>query len=121
MAGDPKSRRVRNSKVGVCMKLRSEVKKWLAVLVVGLMVLVAACGGSQASNAGGTQSPGSSDGQVLLETRCSQCHSLNRVTGLRLSEAQWRLVVTRMVQMGARLNSSEENTLVTYLAQNYGN
>jgi hypothetical protein len=103
------------------MKLRSEMKRWLAVVAVGMAVLVAACGGGQATDPGGTQGTGTPEGQVLLDTRCTPCHSLSRVTNLRLSESQWRLVVTQMVQMGARLNSSEENIVVTYLAQNYGN
>ncbi len=95
------------------MKVRSEVKRWLVVLVMGLTILVAACGGDPP--AGGSQ-----DGQTLLQTRCTQCHSLSRVTSIRKTEAQWRVTVTRMVQRGARLNSAEENTLVAYLAQNYG-
>ena len=95
------------------MEVRSEMKRWLAVLVIALSVLVAACGGDPPAG-------GSSDGQTLLETRCTACHSLTRVTSVRKTEAQWRVTVTRMVQRGARLSPEEENTLLTYLAQTYG-
>jgi cytochrome c5 len=60
------------------------------------------------------------DGQTLLNTRCSVCHDLSRVTRNKLSADQWTQVVSKMVGNGAKLTSAEQKTLVDYLAKTYG-
>jgi hypothetical protein len=54
-----------------------------------------------------------------MQQRCSACHSLSRVTSVQKTAAQWKSTVDRMVNNGAQLTPAEEQTLVTYLAQNY--
>jgi hypothetical protein len=59
------------------------------------------------------------DGRSLLETRCTQCHNLNRVENTSKTLEQWRVTVERMVNKGADLNRDEQETLIQYLAETY--
>jgi mono/diheme cytochrome c family protein len=60
------------------------------------------------------------DGQALLESRCIQCHGVDRVTTTTKSPEAWRENVESMVQRGAKLNDQEKDVLVAYLAAEYG-
>lgn len=60
------------------------------------------------------------DGAALLEDRCSECHSTNRVKQAPRSKSDWESNVTRMIQKGANLSDAEKQALVDYLAQTYG-
>ena len=84
----------------------------ILLLLVWASVLLAACGSA---------SPAStpSAGQTLMEQRCTGCHSLNRVTSAHHTADEWKTTVDRMVNNGAQLSSTEEQTLIDYLAQNY--
>jgi mono/diheme cytochrome c family protein len=59
------------------------------------------------------------DGRVLLETRCTQCHNLNRVENAFKTLEEWRANVERMVGKGAVLNETELETLIEYLSDAY--
>jgi mono/diheme cytochrome c family protein len=84
----------------------------LLVLIVG--VLLASCGsGSTPASSGG------SDGQSLMQERCSVCHSVNRVTSAHKTASEWKVTVDRMIARGAQLSTQEEQTLIDYLAANY--
>ncbi len=80
--------------------------------------LLASCGSvnSSATNPSGSSS---SNGQALLQDRCSVCHSLDRVTSAHHTADEWKVTVDRMINRGAQLNPQEEQTLIDYLAQNY--
>ena len=60
------------------------------------------------------------DGESLLETRCTDCHSLDRVKRARKTRDQWAHNVTRMVGKGAQLNAAEQSTVIDYLSKTYG-
>jgi cytochrome c5 len=92
----------------------------LVLLVVLMGTILAACGSSSNPTPAAAPSGGStSDGQTLMETRCTVCHSLTRITTAHKTADQWKTTVDRMISNGAQLNAAEEQTLVTYLAQNY--
>jgi cytochrome c5 len=59
------------------------------------------------------------DGKTLLDTRCTTCHDLSRVTSKSKTLEEWRVTVERMVDKGADLNTDEQETLIQYLAENY--
>jgi cytochrome c2 len=80
------------------------------------ILFLAACGSSQQTT---TTSGGAPDGQTLMQERCSVCHSLDRVSSAHKTSDQWKTTVDRMISHGANLTSTEERTLVDYLAQNY--
>jgi hypothetical protein len=92
----------------------------LLLLVVLAGSFLAACGSSTtpaAPSSGGTG--GGTDGKSLLQSRCTVCHSLSRVTSRQETADGWKSVVDKMINNGAQLTPQEEQTLVTYLAQTY--
>jgi hypothetical protein len=82
------------------------MKRWVMVALIAVMLL-AACGG------------GRPDGQELLETRCTRCHNLERVTSSNKTAEQWEATVDRMIIRGAELTDAERDVLVRYLAKEY--
>jgi len=60
------------------------------------------------------------DGASLLEARCTDCHSLDRVKQAKKTRDQWAKNVTRMVGKGAQLNAAEQSTVIDYLSKTYG-
>lgn len=60
------------------------------------------------------------DGATLLDTRCSVCHSTERVKQAKKTNEQWDQTVTRMVGKGAQLTESEKTVLLGYLSKIYG-
>ena len=59
------------------------------------------------------------DGASLLEARCTDCHSLDRVKQAKKTRDQWAKNVTRMVGKGAQLNADESGLVIQYLAATY--
>jgi len=60
------------------------------------------------------------DGASLLEVRCTDCHSLDRVKQAKKTRDQWAQNVTRMVGKGAQLNVAEQSTVIDHLSKTYG-
>ena len=60
------------------------------------------------------------DGESLLEMRCTDCHSLDRVKQAKKTRDQWAQNVKRMVGKGAQLNAAEQSTVIDYLSKTYG-
>jgi len=87
----------------------------LTALLIG--TFLAACGTSSSSGTGSTG--GGTDGLSLMQSRCSVCHSTDRITSAHKSAADWKITVDRMISHGAQLNTTEEQTLIDYLAANY--
>jgi cytochrome c5 len=67
-----------------------------------------------------TETPGE-DAQVLLEERCTVCHTLDRVEGAQKSREGWESTVDRMIEYGAQLTDDERSVLIDYLVATYGN
>ncbi|MDZ4185895.1 MAG: heme-binding domain-containing protein [Desulfuromonadales bacterium] len=59
-------------------------------------------------------------GAILLDARCSVCHSADRAKRERKSRNQWEETVTRMMANGALLSGEEKVVLIDYLAKTYG-
>jgi mono/diheme cytochrome c family protein len=60
------------------------------------------------------------NGRDLLASVCTQCHGLNTIMSMRDGAAGWHTYVSNMVLRGAQLTAPEIDTLVTYLAANFG-
>jgi cytochrome c5 len=66
------------------------------------------------------EQPASTEGESLLQERCTVCHSLSRVTQAQKTREKWEQTVARMVGKGAQLNADEQATLIKYLTETYG-
>jgi virginiamycin B lyase len=60
------------------------------------------------------------EGRDTVEYVCSQCHDLLPITSARKTPDQWRYVITTMINQGAPLEEYEVDTVVRYLAENFG-
>lgn len=60
------------------------------------------------------------DGHDLVAVACSQCHYLGTIVKIRDGAAGWRRYVDNMVLRGAQLTKPEMETVVAYLARNFG-
>jgi cytochrome c5 len=110
------------------MKKRSAINLSILLVLIVSTFLLAACGTSGASTSvpapdtsatlsASDTSP--SDGQALLESRCTVCHTTRRITTSSYTADEWTQVVENMINRGAKLNSDEKQTLIEYLAQTY--
>src|SRR5262249_29780423 len=83
-----------------------------------LAALVAMGLAAQAQAQGPSLPPG--DGKDLLAVACTQCHGLGTIVIMREGEAGWRDHVFDMVLRGAQFTAPEADTLIRYLATNFG-
>jgi competence ComEA-like helix-hairpin-helix protein len=60
------------------------------------------------------------EGQAIVQQKCASCHALKVVTGKRASREQWSPIVDRMITRGADVDDDEIDTLLDYLAKNFG-
>jgi cytochrome c5 len=86
----------------------------IAVLATAALALAAAA----PAHAQGALPPG--EGRDLMATACSQCHPLNVIRSMREGAEGWKRHVYNMVTRGAQLNAREADTVVAYLAANFG-
>jgi mono/diheme cytochrome c family protein len=60
------------------------------------------------------------DGKAIAVANCQACHRLGNVTGAHKSLDDWRDTVTKMIDYGANVPPDKVETLVQYLARNFG-
>ena len=60
------------------------------------------------------------EGKPIVERMCGSCHALKVVTSKRASPEQWAQLVDQMVSRGAEGTDEEIETVVEYLAKNFG-
>jgi cytochrome c5 len=60
------------------------------------------------------------DGRDILSVACSQCHGLGTIVSMRDGPAGWRSYIDYMIMKGAQITQPETDTLVNYLAVNFG-
>lgn len=59
-------------------------------------------------------------GKAIVQRDCAGCHALKVVTSKRASKEQWSALVDQMVSRGADVPDEEIETVVEYLAKNFG-
>ena len=59
----------------------------------------------------------SGPGQDLIQTHCTVCHDLSRVTGSKRSKPEWSYTVTKVSGMAT---PKEIETMSSYLAAQFG-
>jgi competence protein ComEA len=68
-----------------------------------------------------TQSaPHDEEAKALLERTCTKCHKLTATISQRNSKERWSAILDDMIARGAEATDAEIDTLVNYLAKNYG-
>jgi competence ComEA-like helix-hairpin-helix protein len=87
------------------------IKLVAVFLAVGL-------GGASAQTTGAAMPDGT--GKAIVQRACSACHAVTVVTSKHVSQKEWDQVVNQMVSRGADLTDDEVDTVIEYLAKNYG-
>ena len=100
------------------MNKKMMARVWFVVAILLLVLVLGACGGGSEPETSASEPE--IDAQALVESRCTQCHDLERTTESKKTASQWESTVTRMVEKGARLDDAEQVALVAYLAETYG-
>jgi cytochrome c5 len=59
-------------------------------------------------------------GKALVETRCTLCHDLERVTAAKRSKREWDRVVANMLQRFGLEAPDEARAISAYLGANFG-
>jgi mono/diheme cytochrome c family protein len=59
-------------------------------------------------------------GKELVEGRCVTCHDLLRIVAARRPKSDWDAIVANMVSRGATATPQERQTIVSYLATQFG-
>ncbi|HEY4407671.1 MAG TPA: hypothetical protein VGN55_23725 [Xanthobacteraceae bacterium] len=59
-------------------------------------------------------------GKDLVESRCVTCHDLLRVVASRRPRSDWDGIVANMINRGATATPDERQTIVSYLATQFG-
>ena len=68
-----------------------------------------------------TQAPTSSsetalqEGPLLLQTRCTQCHSLEKVLQVKKTRVEWEETLSKMESFNVKISDSEKKVLLDYL------
>jgi competence protein ComEA len=87
-------------------------------LVVVLLAVGLGSGSAQTTPAAAAMPEGA--GKVVVQRACSACHAVTVVTSKHASQKEWDQVVNQMVSRGADLTDEEVDTVIDYLAKNYG-
>ena len=59
-------------------------------------------------------------GKAIVQRDCAGCHALKVITSKRATKEQWSTLVDQMVSRGADVPDEEIETVVDYLAKNFG-
>ena len=100
-------------------------------LILGLEILIAAPKGDAGQDS--TPPPASAqprqpkevvmpegDGKAIAVNACQECHSLRNLTSAHKDLDDWRDTVETMIDRGANVPPDKVDTLVQYLAKNFG-
>jgi mono/diheme cytochrome c family protein len=60
------------------------------------------------------------DGKAIAEKSCSVCHELTNLMDASKSEDEWHDTVQLMIERGAKVPKDKLDTLIKYLAKNFG-
>lgn len=60
------------------------------------------------------------NGKQVVQAVCSECHTLRNITDSRRTAAEWHDTVGTMISFGAHLQEDEIDTVVQYLAKEFG-
>jgi hypothetical protein len=84
------------------------------IVVCGLLVLaIGGCASPEATLERDTDHPG----DRLVESKCSTCHTTERVFSADKTVAEWNSTVDRMERLGLVITDDEQQQIVEYLSE----
>ena len=89
------------------------------VVLLAVILMMVGCGQQEVTLQPEAQGPTLS-GLALMNDRCTECHTLDRIRGATMTRESWAETVDEMVERGAELDEGEQEVLVDYLAEAYG-
>ena len=102
----------------VCQRSYSQVSWRIALVLLMTSLLLASCSSreDETTAPGPSEGVGTQDGKALVRTRCTVCHSTDRIHRATFDRAGWERTVDRMIRTGARLDDAEHAAVLDYLA-----
>jgi len=89
--------------------------------MLGFPLLLAAVAAAFAlADDGGASLLPDGPGKEIIAKACTECHSVDRMRGLRLSKDDWWDKINDMVDRGAKATDQESEAMVAYLVRNFG-
>ena len=55
------------------------------------------------------------EGQLLLQTRCTQCHPLQKILQVKKTRTEWEETLTKMESLNVKISDTEKKVLLGYL------
>ena len=107
-------------KSGLAVKMRTMSRTTLqravygVVIALSLMRVVQTSGQTRPAD----QFPEGPGKSTFIKV-CTQCHDVDKVTGLRYSREEWQSLVDEMKAMGGDATDEEWKAVVEYLATNF--
>ena len=74
-------------------------------------------GSSNLSMQAPTSSPETAleEGQLLLQTRCTQCHPLQKILQVKKTRTEWENALSKMESFNVKISDTEKKVLLDYL------
>ena len=85
---------------------------WIALIAVLVVGVLAACAQPAATAA---PSGDKSEAEILIDERCSRCHSTSRVYNGNYSADQWSAIFDNMIAKGADVSEEEKSLMIDWL------
>ena len=62
---------------------------------------------------------GRSSGKQLVQKKCINCHTNTIIEISQYTRREWKIIISRMIDYGVKLNNRQLNELVDYLTRAY--
>lgn len=59
-------------------------------------------------------------GKEVVESTCTDCHSVARIKAQHLDEEGWNSIIHEMIENGAPIDANDVSVIVGYLVKNFG-
>lgn len=92
----------------------------VSMCVVGFVLVLSIAGCTQGDVSDEapptTPAPVASEGETLVQNKCSMCHTLDRVNDAEKNRAEWEQTVSRMETNGLVVTEEEKSLIIDHLA-----
>ena len=99
------------------------VMLFTVAIACGLILSVDVATGSQSAfalRASARQANGSKNGEEVFLNRCGSCHGTERALVAPRTRKGWEGVLAEMANLGAQLETGEQETILAFLTERYG-